>query len=127
MVQIQLKHHVVIVMVHQMTKQQLSNYKKLINQFIIEKLIIILIDRCCNTCEDVKEAYRQRKWQLPDLKMITQCKHDRSVEKLKNAFLEGCQIFGNMEVNRVGGSFHISPGDSFSINHMHGKSKYSFN
>lgn len=75
--------------------------------------------KCCNTCEDVKEAYRQRKWQLPDLKMITQCKHDRSVEKLKNAFLEGCQIFGYMEVNRVGGSFHISPGDSFSINHMH--------
>lgn len=45
------------------------------------------------------------------------------MEKLKNAFLEGCQLFGYMEVNRVGGSFHISPGDSFSINHVHGKLK----
>lgn len=35
------------------------------------------------------------------------------------AFNEGCQIYGFMEVNRVGGSFHIAPGKSFSISHIH--------
>jgi hypothetical protein len=29
------------------------------------------------------------------------------------------QIYGTLEVNRVGGSFHIAPGKSFSINHVH--------
>lgn len=38
---------------------------------------------------------------------------------MKRAFTQGCQIFGYMEVNRVAGSFHIAPGDSFSFNHMH--------
>ena len=38
-----------------------------------------------------------------------------------NVFKEGCQIYGNLEVNRVGGSFHIAPGKSYSVNHVHGK------
>ncbi|XP_063993800.1 endoplasmic reticulum-Golgi intermediate compartment protein 3 [Diachasmimorpha longicaudata] len=75
--------------------------------------------KCCNTCEDVREAYRKRKWAFPEVSTIKQCQNDKSAEKIKNAFLEGCQIYGSMEVNRVGGSFHISPGDSFSINHVH--------
>ncbi|XP_012270092.1 endoplasmic reticulum-Golgi intermediate compartment protein 3 [Orussus abietinus] len=74
---------------------------------------------CCNTCEDVKEAYRMRKWATPDLSLFKQCQHDKSVEKIKNAFTEGCQIYGYMEVNRIGGSFHIAPGDSFSVSHVH--------
>ena len=77
--------------------------------------------RCCNTCEDVKEAYRIRKWAIVDSSRFEQCKNDKSVEKMKHAFTEGCQIYGYIEVNRVGGSFHIAPGDSFSINHLHGK------
>ncbi|KAJ8683549.1 hypothetical protein QAD02_019341 [Eretmocerus hayati] len=75
--------------------------------------------KCCNTCDQVKEAYRVRKWAINDPAKFVQCKNDRSVEKLKHAFTEGCQIYGYMEVNRVGGSFHIAPGDSFSINHLH--------
>lgn len=75
--------------------------------------------QCCNTCEDVKEAYRLRRWALPDLTTIEQCKHDDSIEKTSNALKEGCQIYGYMEVNRVGGSFHIAPGKSFTINHVH--------
>ncbi|XP_012262644.2 endoplasmic reticulum-Golgi intermediate compartment protein 3 isoform X2 [Athalia rosae] len=75
--------------------------------------------KCCNTCEDVREAYRMRKWAFPDPSTIKQCQNDKSVEKLKRAFTEGCQIYGYMEVNRVGGSFHIAPGESFSVNHVH--------
>ncbi|KAG7207514.1 hypothetical protein KM043_009146 [Ampulex compressa] len=75
--------------------------------------------KCCNTCEDVREAYRIKKWQPPDPVEIKQCQNDRSLEKMKNAFTQGCQIYGYMEVNRVGGSFHIAPGESFSVNHVH--------
>lgn len=77
--------------------------------------------RCCNTCENVKEAYKLRQWALPNPSTIKQCQNDKSVEKMKHAFTQGCQIYGYMEVNRVGGSFHIAPGDSFSVNHVHGR------
>ncbi|XP_023955227.2 endoplasmic reticulum-Golgi intermediate compartment protein 3 [Bicyclus anynana] len=75
--------------------------------------------QCCNTCEDVKEAYRIKRWALPDLATIEQCKDDESLERTNLALKEGCQIYGYMEVNRVGGSFHIAPGKSFTINHVH--------
>ncbi|XP_047515609.1 endoplasmic reticulum-Golgi intermediate compartment protein 3 [Pieris napi] len=75
--------------------------------------------QCCNTCEDVREAYKMRRWALPDLSTVEQCKNDESLEKVNLAFKEGCQLFGNMDVNRVGGSFHIAPGKSFTINHIH--------
>ncbi|CAG9566983.1 unnamed protein product [Danaus chrysippus] len=75
--------------------------------------------QCCNTCEDVKEAYRLRRWALPDLATVEQCKDDDSLERTNLALKEGCQIYGYMEVNRVGGSFHIAPGKSFTINHVH--------
>ncbi|CAH0726660.1 unnamed protein product, partial [Brenthis ino] len=75
--------------------------------------------QCCNTCDDVKEAYRLRRWALPDLATIEQCKDDESLEKTNLALKEGCQIYGYMEVNRVSGSFHIAPGKSFTINHVH--------
>ncbi|KAK7788838.1 hypothetical protein R5R35_001327 [Gryllus longicercus] len=74
---------------------------------------------CCSTCEDVKDAYRRKKWAFPDLQSIKQCQSENYSEKLKSAFTEACQIYGYMEVNRVGGSFHIAPGKSFSINHVH--------
>ena len=50
---------------------------------------------------------------------IAQCKG--LVEDMKKIFNEGCQIYGYMEVNRVSGSFHIAPGKSFSISHVHGR------
>lgn len=77
--------------------------------------------RCCNTCEAVKDAYRRKKWAVSDLSKFHQCQNDKRVEKMKHSFTEGCQIYGKMEVNRVAGSFHIAPGESFSINHIHGK------
>lgn len=38
---------------------------------------------------------------------------------MKDAFTQGCQIYGTLIVNRVSGSFHVAPGKSFSINHVH--------
>jgi len=82
---------------------------------------ISFVHRCCNTCEDVWEAYRRKKWAPPDPAEVKQCQNDKSMDKLKHAFTQGCQIYGYMEVNRVGGSFHIAPGASFSVNHVHGE------
>ncbi|XP_019878488.1 endoplasmic reticulum-Golgi intermediate compartment protein 3 [Aethina tumida] len=75
--------------------------------------------KCCNTCEEVREAYRERRWALDNLENITQCKNEKFSERLKTAFQQGCQIYGNLIVNRVSGSFHIAPGKSFSVNHVH--------
>lgn len=76
--------------------------------------------RCCNTCEDVREAYRERRWAFPDNpENITQCKDEHFNEKLQMAFTQGCHIYGSLIVNRVSGSFHIAPGKSFTINHVH--------
>ncbi|BES88509.1 endoplasmic reticulum-Golgi intermediate compartment protein [Nesidiocoris tenuis] len=73
---------------------------------------------CCNTCEEVKEAYRKRRWQLTETK-IDQCKSSATSQQIKRAFEEGCQVYGYMEVNRVSGNFHIAPGHSFTLNHIH--------
>ncbi|KAL1501458.1 hypothetical protein ABEB36_006774 [Hypothenemus hampei] len=55
---------------------------------------------CCNTCEEVREAYREKRWALDHLETIEQCKEEKFSEKLKNAFTQGCQIYGNIVVNR---------------------------
>lgn len=75
--------------------------------------------KCCNTCDQVREAYRLKGWALTNPEGIEQCKAE--VGELKKIFDEGCQIYGFMEVNRVSGSFHIAPGKSFSLNHVHGE------
>lgn len=76
--------------------------------------------QCCNTCQEVIDAYREKKWN-PNTDSFSQCKDEKKLEGefAKKAFDEGCHIFGTMEVNRMGGSFHIAPGRSFSINHIH--------
>jgi hypothetical protein len=75
---------------------------------------------CCNTCQDVIDAYREKKWN-PNTESFDQCKNERKMdtENAKKAFEEGCNIFGTIEVNRMGGSFHVAPGRSFSVNHIH--------
>uniref|UniRef100_A0A0K8TPB3 Endoplasmic reticulum-Golgi intermediate compartment protein 3 n=1 Tax=Tabanus bromius TaxID=304241 RepID=A0A0K8TPB3_TABBR len=76
--------------------------------------------RCCNTCEEVIEAYREKRWE-PNYDDFEQCKERKLQKKLSEfrAFQEGCHMLGYMEVNRIGGNFHIAPGKSFSVNHIH--------
>ena len=78
--------------------------------------------KCCNTCAEVREAYRHKTWKF-DPRGVDQCKGMEGIEAYtdaeERAFKEGCQIYGYLEVNRVGGSFHIAPGKSYSINSVH--------
>ncbi|KAG1695762.1 Endoplasmic reticulum-Golgi intermediate compartment protein 3 [Nymphon striatum] len=75
--------------------------------------------KCCNTCNDLKEAYRRKGWAIPDLSSIQQCVREGVQDENAQINKEGCQIFGFVEVNRVGGNFHIAPGRSFTQSHVH--------
>jgi len=78
--------------------------------------------KCCNTCNEVRDAYRAKTWKF-DPRGVEQCKGEEGVESYSEseakAFKEGCQIYGFIEVNRVGGSFHVAPGRSFSVSGVH--------
>jgi len=74
--------------------------------------------KCCNTCQEVKQQYLKKSWKfLPTT--IEQCRGELFTDTEQRVLVEGCQIYGYLEVNRVGGSFHIAPGKSYSINHVH--------
>jgi len=75
--------------------------------------------RCCNTCEDVRKAYRVKGWALNDIDGIEQCKREHWKDAVKEQDGEGCQVYGYVEVSKVAGNFHIAPGKSFQANHVH--------
>ncbi|KAG8368684.1 hypothetical protein BUALT_Bualt15G0071300 [Buddleja alternifolia] len=70
-------------------------------------------DECCNSCEEVREAYRKKGWGMTNPDLIDQCKREGFVNKVKEEDGEGCNIHGSLEVNKVAGSFHFAPGKSF--------------
>ena len=76
-------------------------------------------DGCCDTCADVREAYRKKNWAFQP-ENFEQCIGEKNSVRDVAIFKEGCQLYGFLEVNRVSGSFHIAPGKSYSVNHVHG-------
>ena len=40
-------------------------------------------DQCCNTCDEVRDAYRKRGWALSQSTNVVQCKHDEYMESLQ--------------------------------------------
>jgi len=74
--------------------------------------------KCCNTCEEVKQQYIKKSWKFVPT-TVDQCRGELLSEEQQRVLTEGCQVYGYLEVNRVGGSFHIAPGKSFSLNHIH--------
>ncbi|TGZ82995.1 DUF1692-domain-containing protein [Ascodesmis nigricans] len=75
---------------------------------------------CCNTCDDVREAYISMGWGLPDDgKGIEQCEREHYAEHLAEMRDEGCNVAGHLLVNKVVGNFHIAPGKSFTTSSMH--------
>mmetsp|Transcript_32873 Transcript_32873/g.57417 ORF Transcript_32873/g.57417 Transcript_32873/m.57417 type:complete len:343 (+) Transcript_32873:6776-7804(+) len=63
--------------------------------------------QCCNTCEQVIEAYSKRGWQMPSKRSISQCTRrlEQTEEKVESP---GCQVYGHIVVKRIPGNFHIS-------------------
>lgn len=74
---------------------------------------------CCNSCEEVKEAYAQQAWAFGRGEGIEQCENEHYGDRLDEQRKEGCRIEGGLRVNKVVGNFHIAPGKSFSSGNMH--------
>lgn len=68
---------------------------------------------CCNTCEELKQAYTMKGWAYTDaLANSEQCKREKvsPFSAVRNG--EGCRVHGTMSVNKVAGNFHIAHGES---------------
>lgn len=76
---------------------------------------------CCNTCEEVRQAYVNRGWSFSNPDAIDQCKDEGWADKLREQADEGCNIAGRIRVNKVIGNIHLSPGRSFQTS---GRSYY---
>ncbi|XP_026429545.1 endoplasmic reticulum-Golgi intermediate compartment protein 3-like [Papaver somniferum] len=74
---------------------------------------------CCNSCEEVREAYRKKGWGMSNPDEIDQCKREGFLQKIKDEEGEGCNIYGFLEVNKVAGNFHFAPGKSFQQSNVH--------
>ena len=75
--------------------------------------------KCCNSCDDVRNAYRTKGWGLESLGAIEQCKREGIAQRITDIKDEQCNIQGGLSVSKVSGNFHISPGKSFQQNHAH--------
>lgn len=100
---------------------------------------------CCNTCDEVREAYVSKGWSFTDPDHIDQVSNGRRhanlkirekwltlgfflflkcvsegwSQKIKEQNTEGCNVAGKVHVNKVIGNFHISPGRAFQRNSVH--------
>ncbi|KAF8424636.1 endoplasmic reticulum vesicle transporter-domain-containing protein [Tirmania nivea] len=74
---------------------------------------------CCQTCEDVRDAYAAIGWAFERGEGVEQCEREHYAEHLDSMRNEGCNIAGDLKVNKVVGNFHFAPGKSFSSAQLH--------
>ncbi|RIB15031.1 endoplasmic reticulum vesicle transporter-domain-containing protein [Gigaspora rosea] len=74
---------------------------------------------CCNTCDEVREAYIHSGWSFNNPDDIEQCVREGWKDKVAEQSKEGCNVAGSVRVNKVAGNFHLAPGKSFQQNHVH--------
>eukprot|EP00537_Pseudo-nitzschia_pungens_P010785 CAMPEP_0172384706 /NCGR_PEP_ID=MMETSP1061-20121228/2444_1 /TAXON_ID=37318 /ORGANISM="Pseudo-nitzschia pungens, Strain cf. pungens" /LENGTH=542 /DNA_ID=CAMNT_0013113445 /DNA_START=97 /DNA_END=1725 /DNA_ORIENTATION=- len=78
--------------------------------------------QCCNTCDEVIEAYKKKSWKN-DLLQYTaeQCVREGrdKMEPKKILKRQGCNLSGYMTVNRVAGNFHIAMGEGIERDGRH--------
>ncbi|CAF1174615.1 unnamed protein product [Adineta ricciae] len=78
------------------------------------------VQKCCPTCEDVKQAYRVKGWSF-NPSGVHQCAREgiTTDTHAEVKLDEGCRLHGHLEVNKVAGNFHIAPGHSYQQQHVH--------
>lgn len=74
------------------------------------------VGACCNTCEDVREAYRRKGWQF-NAKGVEQCEREGFAGDVTSQLTagEGCNVYGHLEVPKVAGNVHFAPGHGMSV------------
>jgi hypothetical protein len=100
--------------------------------------------QCCNTCDEVREAYRSKGWAFAFAMHITQCQKEGFMSQLDEQKGEGCEVAGHLIVNKVAGNysaasdtaaaaypslgnFHFAPGKSFQQGGFHVHDLMPFN
>ncbi|KAF4210227.1 hypothetical protein CNMCM8980_004547 [Aspergillus fumigatiaffinis] len=74
---------------------------------------------CCNTCDEVREAYAAKNWAFGKGSNIEQCEREGYAARIDAQRREGCRLEGILRVNKVVGNFHIAPGRSFTSGQVH--------
>jgi hypothetical protein len=78
---------------------------------------------CCNTCDELLEAYKEKRWRTDMIiqtaeQCIREGKHNKGEPKrMKKG--EGCNLSGDMLLNRVAGNFHIAMGEGIERDGRH--------
>lgn len=78
--------------------------------------------QCCNTCDDVRNAYAERGWEMNKVTHeCEQCLRERRFPEIEAKEGEGCRLTGFMRVNKVAGNFHVAMGETHSrgAGHIH--------
>uniref|UniRef100_A0A7S4L013 Endoplasmic reticulum vesicle transporter C-terminal domain-containing protein n=1 Tax=Paramoeba aestuarina TaxID=180227 RepID=A0A7S4L013_9EUKA len=76
-------------------------------------------DDCCHTCEDVRNMYAERGWGIHDYNTIAQCVNEGLLEEMEKVKGEGCRYYGYLQVKKVKGNFHFSPGKTIQNRNFH--------
>jgi hypothetical protein len=66
---------------------------------------------CCNTCKEVRKAFKAKRKLMPPLATIEQCSGD--LDLMQSMENESCRVSGSISVHQFPGTFHIAPGDSY--------------
>ena len=79
-------------------------------------------DECCNSCDDVVEAYRTKNWNAKQIldnaeQCIREGRAGAGPKKLSQG--EGCNLSGYMNINRVAGNFHFALGEGVERDGRH--------
>lgn len=74
---------------------------------------------CCNTCDQVREAYRKKGWGIDDPDNIEQCANEGWKTNFLSQAKEGCNIQGYISVSKVAGNVHFAPGQSYQQKSIH--------
>ncbi|PAV79680.1 hypothetical protein WR25_08613 isoform A [Diploscapter pachys] len=73
---------------------------------------------CCNTCDEVKNAYAGKGWQV-NIEEVEQCKSDEYLKQYTEQKGEGCRVYGKVQVAKVAGNFHFAPGEPYRTHRSH--------
>lgn len=66
---------------------------------------------CCNTCKDVRKAFKANKKPIPSIASIEQCVKEGYLEKLKEMANESCRLYGSIEAHQYPGILHVATSD----------------
>lgn len=61
----------------------------------------LLADQCCDTCDEVLDAYARKGWSPPIVHTISQCRRQLSE-------MHGCRVFGHLMLKEVPGAVHLT-------------------